>query len=146
MIDRFVAHDLTRPLPDAVLYERHDLALSLEVAEHLPEARAASFVGELCELAPVVVFSAAVPGQGGTGHVNEQWAEYWARLFERNGFHVSAALRWRFWNNSSVENWYRQNILVAASRPQDHPELFETPLAAVYSVVHPVLYNARRLP
>lgn len=49
-----------------------DLAVCVEVAEHLTPGRAGSFVSELCQLSDMIVFSAAVPGQGGTGHVNEQ--------------------------------------------------------------------------
>ena len=71
--DRFLAHDLTQPLQ---LPDRYDLAVSLEVAEHLPASCAEAFVESLTNLAPVVFFSAAVPFQGGTTHVNEQWPEY----------------------------------------------------------------------
>ncbi len=144
--DRFLPHDLSTPLPEH-LAGRFDLALSLEVAEHLPRARAASFVRDLCQLAPVVVFSAAIPGQGGTGHVNEQWPSYWCDLFEAEGFAVSGALRFEFWNDDRVENWYRQNLLVAVGPGEHAPELIEllrSPLAPPWPLVHPVLYNARR--
>lgn len=144
VLDRFIAHDLTQPLPANLLAEPFDLALSLEVAEHLPAMRAAGFIADLCACADVVVFSAAIPGQGGTGHVNEQWPQVWEDLFHHNGFAVSGALRWAFWNDPTVENWYRQNLLIAARRPQEYPELFATPLAQVFAVVHPVLYDARR--
>lgn len=145
--DRFLPHDLARPLPEH-LAGRFDLALSLEVAEHLPPARAAGFVRDLCQLAPVVVFSAAIPGQGGTGHVNEQWPRYWTELFEAEGFAVSGALRFELWEDDRVENWYRQNLLVAvapsaAGRPE-LAELLASPLAPPWPIVHPVLYNARR--
>ncbi len=144
--DRFVPHDLSTELPHH-LAGRFDLALSLEVAEHLPPARAAGFVRDLCQLAPVVVFSAAIPGQGGTGHVNEQWPSYWRDLFEAEGFEVSGALRFELWNDDRVENWYRQNLLIAA-RPElagaELVELFASPLAPVWPLVHPVLYEARR--
>ena len=43
----------------------YDLAICVEYAEHLPEARAASFIGDLTKLAPAIAFSAAIPGQGG---------------------------------------------------------------------------------
>lgn len=145
--DRFVPHDLATPLPEH-LAGRFDLALSLEVAEHLPPRRAAGFVRDLCQLAPVIVFSAAIPGQGGTGHVNEQWPSYWTELFEAEGFAVSGALRFELWNDDRVENWYRQNLLVAvAPSAADAPELAEllrSPLAPPWPIVHPVLYNARR--
>lgn len=68
--DRFVAVDLAQPFQ---LDGRYDLALCLEVAEHLPADRAASLVDLLTGLAPTVLFSAAIPLQGGVNHVNEQW-------------------------------------------------------------------------
>jgi 2-polyprenyl-3-methyl-5-hydroxy-6-metoxy-1,4-benzoquinol methylase len=80
--DRFEAHDLTRPLRPA---GRFDLAVSLEVAEHLPAEAADAFVGSLTLLAPVVLFSAAAPYQGGEGHVNERWPAYWAGRFAARG-------------------------------------------------------------
>jgi hypothetical protein len=91
----------------------------------------------LCELAPVVLFSAAVPGQGGHGHVNEQWPAYWVERFSSLGFHCSGALRWRFWRDERVEHWYAQNLLFAAHDPSRFPELFQTPLAEPWAVVHP---------
>jgi SAM-dependent methyltransferase len=134
--------DLDQALPDDL--GTFDLAVSLEVAEHLPPHRANSFVGDLCRLAPTVVFSAAIPGQGGHGHVNEQWPEYWKNTFACHGYVCSGALRFRFWENPHIENWYAQNILVATCVPDRYPALFDTPLAPVWPLVHPVLYNARR--
>lgn len=131
---------------------RRDLAVSLEVAEHLAERRAATFVEDLCKLGKVVMFSAAVPGQGGVGHVNEQWPEYWAELFADQGYEVTGALRWLFWDDAregKVENWYAQNLLLAAhpSTITHRPELaewFEHPGARPFAVVHPVLWDSRR--
>ena len=79
---KFIAHDLSTPLN---LDRRFDLALSLEVAEHLSEAAAGTFVQNLCSAADTVVFSAAIPGQGGRHHINEQWPAYWADLFHGCG-------------------------------------------------------------
>lgn len=92
--------------------DRFDLAISLEVAEHLPVDRAPSFVSELCKAAPVVLFSAAIPGQGGHHHVNEQWPDYWAALFSDNGYRCLDFLRMAVWNDPSVCWWYKQNCLV----------------------------------
>lgn len=142
ILERFIPHDLGQPLP--TLAAGFDLAVSLEVAEHLPPDRAAGFVAEICALAPVVLFSAAIPGQGGTGHVNEQWPAYWVELFSRCGFAVSGALRWRIWDDDRIENWYRQNLLVATQYPGRFPDLFNAPTSEPWPVVHPVLYNARR--
>ncbi len=74
----FLAADLEKPFKSK---KQYDLAVSLEVAKHLGSERAESFVEDLVDLAPVVLFSAAIPYQGGTGHKNEQWLEYWAEFF-----------------------------------------------------------------
>ena len=111
--ESFVTHDLSKPLE---LDRRFDLALSLEVAEHLPRASAPRFIATLVGLAPIVLFSAAIPGQGGTDHVNERWPDYWASLFAEHGFTPVDAIRPRIWTNAEVEPWYAQNILMFASR------------------------------
>lgn len=123
-----------------------DLAVCLEVAEHLRPARALSLVGDLCLSAPVVLFSAAIPGQGGTGHLNEQWPTYWAHFFQQHGYAVSGALRWEIWNDDRVENWYRQNLLICSTQPIPIRlyDLFSSDHSEPYPIVHPVLYNARR--
>src|SRR2546425_4565430 len=107
--DRFRSFDLTKPLR---LGREFDLVMSLEVAEHLPRASAPAFVDFLSSLGPVVLFSAAVPLQGGENHLNEQWPEYWARLFRARGYVMIDCLRERVWTNSNVEPWYAQNIFV----------------------------------
>jgi len=91
---------------------RVDLALSLEVAEHLAPSRAESFVADLCAMAPAVLFSAAIPGQGGVGHVNEQWPSYWARLFAAHGLKPYDVLRDRIWTDEAIPAWYRQNAIL----------------------------------
>ncbi|MGE4279591.1 MAG: class I SAM-dependent methyltransferase [Magnetospirillum sp.] len=105
----FHAADLAAPI---VLDRRFDLTLSVEVAEHLPAERAAGFVADLCRLAPVVVFAAALPFQGGTGHVHENWPEYWAQLFRCHGYGVHDVLRPPLWLDPEIEWWYRQNLLL----------------------------------
>jgi SAM-dependent methyltransferase len=107
----FQAEDLTRPL---VLNRRFDLAISLEVAEHLPAEVADSFVGSLVNAAPAVVFSAAIPEQDGFRHLNTQWPRYWAGLFASHRYRVVDCLRPQIWENEAVDFWYRQNLLVFA--------------------------------
>jgi SAM-dependent methyltransferase len=140
--ERFLAHDLTRPLE---LGRSFDVALALEVAEHLPSACAEGFVDTLVRLAPVVLFSAAVPFQGGYGHVHERWPDYWAGLFEARGFPVLDCLRERFWLNDQVEWWYAQNMLlyvrgdVLLRHPLLRRELSFTRRAQL-ALVHPRCY------
>ena len=140
--DRFTAVNLEESF---TLPDRFDLAVCLEVAEHLRPERATSFVADLRRLAPVVAFSAAIPGQGGTGHLNEQWPSYWADLFTEAGWAVTGALRWTIWNDDRVENWYRQNLLLAihpgVKRTPAVAEALESPWAAPLPVVHPVLFD-----
>jgi hypothetical protein len=114
MIDavNFHCHDLRKPLPTNT---RYDLSMSLEVAEHLPPDRSESFIAELTALAPVVLFSAAIPQQGGTDHINERWQSYWAGLFERQDFSPLDVIRPAVWENDAVERWYRQNTIVYCS-------------------------------
>lgn len=108
----FKAADLSRPIR---LRRRFDLALSLEVAEHLPAASAPTLVASLCRISDAVLFSAAIPHQGGTQHVNEQWPAYWAELFGRHGYLPVDLLRRRLWQHPEVAWWYQQNLLLYAS-------------------------------
>jgi SAM-dependent methyltransferase len=131
-----------RPTDDGYQPITFDLAVCLEVAEHLPEDRAEWLIDQLCSVSRVVVFSAAVPGQGGHGHLNEQWPSYWLPHFEGYGFAVTDAARWTFWDHPAVEPWYRQNLLVAAADAGWLHETFGGERPA--DVVHPVIWEHRR--
>ena len=91
-----------------------DLVICMEVAEHLPHARGPSLVAELASLGDAVLFSAAVPFQYGTNHVNEQWPEYWSILFRSQGLECFDPLRAELWNDPEVDWWYAQNALMYA--------------------------------
>jgi SAM-dependent methyltransferase len=95
-----------------LLDQRFDLAVCLEVAEHLPIEIADSLVNFLCSSANLVLFSAAIPFQGGVGHVNERWQSYWASIFNKEGFKVKDIIRPLIWKNTEINYWYRQNILI----------------------------------
>jgi hypothetical protein len=69
----FLPRDLTKRI---CADRQYDLAMSMEVVEHLPPERGPSFVEDLTNLAPLVLFLAAIPMQGGTDHINEQWQEF----------------------------------------------------------------------
>jgi SAM-dependent methyltransferase len=141
--DRFVAADLRLGVN---VDRRFDLAVSLEVAEHLPEGSAVDFVQSLTRLAPVVMFSAAIPHQGGLGHVNEQWPDYWQELFRRCDFMAVDCLRPKIWENPDVRVWYAQNILlfVEHAHLDSHPELkseYERSRDRPLSIVHPTMFE-----
>ena len=141
--DRFVARDLTRPLDlPARLPQAFDLALSMEVGEHLPDAASRTLVRSLTDRAPVVLFSAAIPHQGGTDHVNEQWPRYWAGRFAEAGFATVDWTRPTFWDDDRVAYYYAQNglLFVREDRLADHPALAEfvaDPADPALDRVHP---------
>lgn len=143
----FVARDLTRPLSLPGDVERpFDLVLSLEVAEHLPESCAEQFVADLVSLGPAVLFSAAIPHQGGKFHVNEQWQTYWAMLFENHGYSTIDWLRPRIWGNRDVAYYYSQNSILYVNRHQLEkvPELRDHVVVAAsgtLSKVHPIKWH-----
>ena len=105
----FLAWNLTVPLK---IRRRFDLAISLEVGEHLPPHAADTYLDSLVRLAPVVLFSAAIPDQGGEHHDNEQWPAWWAARFKERGYLTFDCLRAPFWDDPRVETWYAQNMLL----------------------------------
>lgn len=123
--------------------DKFDLAISLEVAEHLPPEKAEEFVGLLTDLAPRVLFSAAIPGQGGVHHVNERWPRYWAGLFSDRGYEVHDIIRPRIWNDERIPRCYRQNILFFSSRDGSTGDGEPEPCPMPLDVVHPSLYLDR---
>ena len=105
--------DLSK-LPDTLItpnYGEFDLAMCVEVAEHLPENCAAPLVELLVGHAPKVLFSAAIPYQGGHGHINEQWQTWWAEIFAKYGYYP-AKKQPDIKNNVNIELWYRQNTVL----------------------------------
>lgn len=92
--------------------QRFDLAVSLEVAEHLSAKRAPGFIHDLTTLSDMVFFSAAVPLQGGTNHINEQWQSYWAGLFAAEGYVCIDCIRPQIWGHQEIKIEYQQNILL----------------------------------
>lgn len=142
--ERFLSFDLKEPFR---MDRQFDLVVSLEVAEHLPSDCAETFVDDLVRLGPVILFSAAIPFQGGTHHVNEQWPDYWVKRFQKKGYVVIDCLRKKIWQNDNVEWWYTQNILMFVRHDylESNPLLkqeFENTNTSMLSIVHPKRYLA----
>jgi SAM-dependent methyltransferase len=137
------AEDLRRVVGDDGPF---DLAICMEVAEHLSAGRAPAFVRELCSLSDFVLFSAAIPGQGGTNHVNEQWPEYWAAMFANNSFVCFDVLRPCLWSREECKWWYIQNVLLFAKRDTKASEIaarLGPPVASPMPLVHPRTLSGR---
>jgi hypothetical protein len=120
-----------------------DLALSLEVAEHLSPTAGDRLVKYLCESSPVVLFSAAIPCQGGEGHRNEQWQSFWAERFHAYGHEPYLFIRRAVWNDPRVSLWYQQNIALYVRADVKHNFSDEAGGVEQMDVVHPRLYEIR---
>lgn len=107
--DAFLQFDLCEPLN---LARHYDLVISVEVGEHLPEEAADTYVDSIARHGDHVLFSAAVPGQEGVGHINCQPHEYWHRKFEAHGFETRDVIRPRIQNDERVSWWYRNNLFL----------------------------------
>lgn len=127
------------------LDKKYDLAITLEVAEHLKPKTAGSFVESLTEASDFVMFSAAIPFQGGTNHVNEQWPDYWVEHFTDKGYVLLDFIRMKIWDDQSIPVWYRQNILMFVKK--DRIDSVKLPPAEEFrfplSVVHPDTYVSK---
>jgi SAM-dependent methyltransferase len=145
----FIGHDLAEPLR---LDRVFDIAISLEAAHYVPEERAAGLVESICSLAPVVLFGAAVPHQGGGPGLNRQWPCWWAELFARQGFRAEDWIRPLVWDDERVDWWYAQNTILYLRggtsgepvRSLVHPHLFEEVARAAPPRRRRFLHVARR--
>jgi hypothetical protein len=129
--------------------ERYDLAMSLEVAEHLEASSAATFISSLTELSDTVLFGAAYTKQGGTNHINEQPHSYWAKLFASHGYSPYDLFRPIFWGDDDIEFWYQQNTFLYVKKDTSVAKLLSDagyqPLANIdfMDCIHPILYNSK---
>ena len=131
--NEFVEKDLTKPFD---LNRKFDLAICLEVAEHLPEASAEGFIKSITNHSDVIMFSAALPGQGGQHHINEQWPSYWQEHFNNCGFEMMDFFRFKIWNNPKIEYWYKQNLFLVVRKGH---KIAKNEAEIAYSLVHPEL-------
>jgi 2-polyprenyl-3-methyl-5-hydroxy-6-metoxy-1,4-benzoquinol methylase len=140
--DNFLPKNLNQPLEQLGHF---DLAMSLEVAEHLEVDRAQGFIDDICKTSKVVLFSAAIPHQGGTGHINENWPEYWAEKFKKNGYFPIDCLREQLWTNEKVEWWYSQNVLLFVHQKEIETTFrnFSVANPMTLTRIHPKLFVKR---
>ena len=142
--DRFLARDLSRSLGELrdglTGRDPVDLAVCLEVAEHLPTELSDALVDYLTRLGRVVLFSAAIPNQGGVRHTNERPQSYWVEKFARRDFVCFDLVRPGIWSNREVEPWYAQNAFVFV--PADEATRYGLGIVdrpRILDVVHPGL-------
>lgn len=142
-LENFEEVDLEKPYYGE---QKYDLAICLEVAEHLKPESASTIVNTLTNLSDVIVFSAAVPFQGGMNHVNEQWPSYWEELFEQHNYKMLDIIRPVIWDNPDIFWWYKQNMMVVAKDNLTPAILSRTSLLdkiKPQNLIHPELYEIK---
>jgi hypothetical protein len=107
--NEFIVQDLQQKF---ILYEKFDLAICLEVAEHLKPESALDFIESLTRLSDTIIFSAATPLTWYDGsHLNNQWPPYWRKIFNHYGFEMYDVVRHIF-INEDVFPWYKTNMFL----------------------------------
>ena len=134
--EEFLPFDLTQ-CKTLELAKRYDLAISLEVAEHLPESIANDYVQLLTKSSNTILFSAAIPNQTGENHINEQPHKYWSDKFNDQGYYMLDIIRPYIWDNKEINWWYRQNMFLCVKK--DNPIYNEEYLFNGRQLVHPEL-------
>lgn len=128
--------DLNRTIK---LERQFDLAISVEVAEHLHPERGPTFVDDLCSASQQILFAAALPRQRGEGHINCRPHSYWVGEFHRNGYTCLDAFRPHVWFDPRIEPWYAQNCFLFAK--YGSPLTRKLPPAVLLDVYHPLMIN-----
>lgn len=139
----WIKHDIATGAGNAFgLRNSYDLAICLEVAEHLPESMANELVDFLASCSSQILWSAAIPSQGGLNHINEQWPNYWINKFNNYGYYANFVGD-EFWGDPNVEPWYQQNMYwlsrhhrsaapVQDFTPRIHPAFWATKTGVSY--------------
>ena len=134
--DRYLARDLSEPFRVERVF---DLAISFEAAHYIAEERAQDLVGSIGALSETVLFSAAIPNQGGGPGLNRQWPAYWCELFAERGLYAVDWLRPLIWEDERVDWWYAQNAILFLSEER-LKALFPQGGREVLPLVHPGLF------
>jgi hypothetical protein len=119
--------------------KKYDLAISIEVAEHIDNKYSDLFVDNICTSSDVILFSAAIPYQGGNGHVNCQWPSFWISKFRERGYVAIDMIRPKIWNDSRCMLHCRQNCLIFVRSQSVVFENFKEKIIEPLDLVHPMM-------
>lgn len=115
--EHFERVDLSKTIPEP---KTATLAMSIECAEHLPAEKAREVVYFLTQSSPIVLFSAAIPWQGGIGHINEQPHYYWQSLFAQLDYEMKDVLRGKIAQDLDIPFFLRQNLFLFIRKDYEH--------------------------
>lgn len=135
--------EINRPI------KHHDLAICLEVAEHLKPSSSRDFIKNLTKTANVILFSAAFTNQGGTHHINERDHSFWGGIFKDYDYVAFDMFRENFWRDERVGFWYRQNCFLYCKKDTaEYRALIDNNIRSIDNLefldcVHPNLYMTK---
>lgn len=142
----FSQYDLSQPnLREKIPEKNFDLTISSEVAEHIDTQDTETFMDNLTSFSDVILFSAAIPGQGGTHHVNEQWPSYWIEKFSARGFVPVDCIRPRIWDDRVIRTDYRQNLVLFVKEDKlgNYPSINSEAGKKVLDLAHPDMFKLK---
>jgi SAM-dependent methyltransferase len=108
--EQYIDQDLRKPFN---MGEKFDVVISCEVIEHLEEEFTDTFIDNVCRLVKddgVIIFSGAVPNQGGNNHLTERFQTHWAKKFRERGFYGTQHPCIK--RDERIALYYRQNIVI----------------------------------
>lgn len=104
--------DITKPLD----LPRYDLAICLEVLEHIPSEDSDAVLDNICRASDTIVFTAAQPGAGGVGHINCQPKDHWRARFKDRGYEEATKeteyITQHLKEKSGIMGWLLDNLMI----------------------------------
>lgn len=97
-----------------------DLVICIEVIEHLTDHAASRLIKQMTSFSNFILFSAAIPGQGGIGHISERLHEYWHNKFSQFKFDKYDVIRPMLISRSDISSIHRQNLFIYAKKECSH--------------------------
>lgn len=106
---QFIPCNLDKEIPENL---SADLLICTEVLEHITKKRSLQVLDFITSCSDIIIFSAAIPRQGGLGHINEQRHEFWIKEFKKREFDYADLFKTKIINDESIFYWLRQNIFI----------------------------------
>jgi hypothetical protein len=88
----------------------NDLAICLEVGEHIPQEYEQFFIDNICRVSDNIILSWAIEGQGGLGHVNCRNNDYIIAEMKKRNFDYDA-IATNFLRKNSTLPWFKNTLM-----------------------------------
>ncbi|EKD25752.1 MAG: hypothetical protein ACD_79C01527G0010 [uncultured bacterium] len=111
--ENFQIFDIREKYPNK---NKYDLCICMEVAEHIDEKYSETLIHNITNSAPILIFTAAGPGQEGNDHCNLQPKSWWMEKLRKYDFEYDDNLTNDFIlhmsNMNDVQSWYIENLMI----------------------------------